>query len=86
MSSTKHVQTEIDESLYSMLKALSLREGKPIKEILREAIEEYLRRNAGITEEEVERDPIWKAFGVVELKGKKTSHDEDWGVVEWRSH
>ena len=86
MSSTKHVQTEIDESLYSMLKALSLREGKPIKEILRKAIEEYLRRNAGITEEEVERDPIWKAFGVVELKGKKTSHDEDWGVVEWRSH
>ena len=86
MGSTKHVQTEIDENLYSMLKALSLREGKPIKEILQEAIEEYLMKNAEMTAEEVEKDPIWKAFGVVDLKGKKTSHDEDWGVVEWQSH
>ena len=36
--------------------------------------------------QEIENDPIWKAFGVVELKGRKTSHDDDWGVVEWRSH
>ncbi len=86
MSSTKHVQTEIDESLYSMLKALSLREKRPIKEILRDAIEEYLRKNANLTEEEISKDPIWDAFGVVSLKGKRTSHDEDWGVVEWRSH
>ncbi len=86
MSSTKHVQTEIDETLYSMLKALSLREKRPIKEILRDAIEEYLRRNASLTKEEISKDPIWDAFGRVELKGRKTSHDEDWGVVEWQSH
>ena len=85
MSTVKHVQTELDEELYNMLRLISLREGKSLKEVLREAVEAYVEINEEKIRKEGENDPIWKAFGVVELKGRKTSHDDDWGVVEWRS-
>ncbi|NJE60979.1 hypothetical protein [Thermococcus sp. 21S7] len=81
-SATKHVQTEIDENLYLMLKMIAIRKGEPLKNILREAIERYVESEEKNLRENLKTDPIWKLVGAGELE-ENASESEDWGIVEW---
>ncbi|QDA32370.1 hypothetical protein FH039_05890 [Thermococcus indicus] len=83
-SATKHVQTEIDESLYLMLKMIAIRKREPLKEVLREAIERYIEAEENTLTKNLKSDPIWKLVGRGELE-ENASESEGWGTVEWES-
>ncbi|WP_054839987.1 hypothetical protein [Thermococcus sp. JCM 11816] len=66
-SATKHIQAEIDERLYLMLKSISIRTGKPLKELLQEAIEKYVEIEEKELKQKAKNDPHlenrWKGGG-----------------------
>ncbi|WCN27256.1 hypothetical protein [Thermococcus kodakarensis] len=80
-SATKHIQAEIDERLYLMLKSISIRTGKPLKELLQEAIEKYVEIEEKELKQKAKNDPIWKIVGKGELE-ENASEDEEWGLTE----
>jgi len=76
-----HVQTEIDEETYNMLKRIALLKGKSLKEIVREAIENYIKENRESIESTIRKDSIWKAVGVFEVE-EDASERDDWGIAD----
>lgn len=78
-SATKHIQAEIDERLYLMLKSISIRTGKPLKELLQEAIEKYVEIEEKELKQKAKNDPIWKIVGKGGELEENASEDEEWG-------
>ena len=76
-----HVQTEVDEETYNMLKRIALLKGKSLKEIVREAIENYIKENRESIESTIRKDSIWKAVGVFEVE-EDASERDDWGIAD----
>ncbi|QDA31764.1 hypothetical protein FH039_09340 [Thermococcus indicus] len=83
MSETKVVQTEVDMEVYRTLKAVASAEKKPLKEIIREILRDYAEKKKKKLLEEVEKDPIWEAVGLLETNEEDASERDDWGVPEW---
>ncbi|MPW39967.1 ribbon-helix-helix protein, CopG family [Thermococcus sp. 101 C5] len=79
-----HVQTEVDDETHEVLKMLAILRGKSLKEIAREALEEYAKKHKKEVEKLIQKDPIWDTIGVLELE-EDASEREDWGTVEWQS-
>lgn len=69
----KHVQTTVSEVVYDVLWKEAKKEHRPLKAILREAIEAHARRVAPL-----EEDPIWKFVGRGTLKERDWSTRKDW--------
>jgi phage terminase small subunit len=79
-----HVQTEVDDETHEVLKMLAILRDKSLKEIAREALEEYAKKHKKEVEKLIQKDPIWDTIGVLELE-EDASEREDWGTVEWQS-
>lgn len=79
-----HVQTEVNGETHEVLKMLAILRGKSLKEIAREALEEYAKKHKKEVEKLIQEDPIWDTIGVLELE-EDASEREDWGTVEWQS-
>ncbi len=74
MSTTKHVQTDVDYELHAKLISICKMKGKKLKDVVREAIREYVKK----FEEEVERDSFFKIIGSFETKEGNWSERKDW--------
>jgi len=79
-----HVQTEVNGETHDVLKMLAILRGKSLKEIAREALEEYAKKHKKEVEKLIQEDSIWDTIGVLELE-EDASEREDWGTVEWQS-
>jgi hypothetical protein len=79
-----HVQTEVDEETYNMLKRIALLKGKSLKEIVREAIDRYVKESRKDVESAIKRDSIWKAVGVFEVE-RDASEKDEWESANWQS-
>lgn len=79
-----HVQTEVNSETHDILKMLAILRRKSLKEIAREALEEYAKKHKKELEDLIQKDPIWGTIGVLELE-EDASEREDWGTVEWQS-
>ncbi|MBU4374422.1 MAG: hypothetical protein KJ714_08325 [Euryarchaeota archaeon] len=74
MTETKHIQTSIDMVTYDHLRHLSLVKKTSLKETIKEAINEYLKRHEG----EIMKDSL---FGIVcsfKTKEGNWSERDDW--------
>jgi len=69
-----HIQTEVDRDLHAKLLSMSRHTGRKLKEIVREALEEYVKK----FEEEVEKDPIFDVIGSFETKEGDWSERDRW--------
>lgn len=74
MSKMKNIQTKVEGEIYTRLRHLSDLEGKTIKDTVREAISEYLRRHEGKKKE----DPLFKLVGSFETREGDWSESKDW--------
>jgi len=74
MSKIKNIQTKVEGELYTRLRHLSELEGKTIKDIVREAISEYLQRHEGRKKD----DPLFKLVGSFETTKGDWSERKDW--------
>ncbi len=79
-----HIQTEVDDKTYRMLKKIALLRGKSLKEIVREAVSKYVEESKKDIEKATKEDSIWKAVGVFEVESDASEKD-DWGCVDWQS-
>lgn len=70
----KHIQTEISEKDYTRFKHILKKEGKTIKQGVREAIEIFMKMH----EESVEKDPVFNIIGSFKTKEGDWSRREDW--------
>ncbi len=78
MSTTKYVQTDVDYELHAKLVTISKLKGMNLKDIVREAIKEYVKK----FEEEVEKDSFFEIIGSFETKEGDWSERKDWRVLE----
>lgn len=69
-----HIQTEVDRNLHAKLIGISHHRGKKLKEVVREALEDYVRR----FEKEVDGDPIFNIVGSFETKEGDWSERDEW--------
>jgi len=74
MSNVKHIQTEIDLNLHAKLMSISKHKNMKLKEIVREAIVEYVKK----IEKEIENDPFFKIIGSFETEEGNWSERDDW--------
>jgi metal-responsive CopG/Arc/MetJ family transcriptional regulator len=74
MSKVKNIQTKVEEALYTRLRHLSEVQGKTIKEMVREAISEYLEHH----ESKKKNDTLFKLVGSFETKEGNWSERKDW--------
>jgi len=79
-----HIQTEVDDKTYKMLKRIALLRGKSLKEVVREAISKYIEDSKKEMEKATRGNSIWKAVGVFEVESDASERD-DWGCVDWQS-
>jgi translation initiation factor 2 gamma subunit (eIF-2gamma) len=70
----KSIQTEIDEYLHTLLKNISSRKKKSIEHIVRDAIEEYVKKY----ENELEQDPLFDIIGSFETEEGTWSERDEW--------
>jgi predicted transcriptional regulator len=70
----KVIQTEIDEDLHILLKNLSVRQKKSVERIVRDAIEEYVKKY----EKELEQDPLFDIIGSFETEEGTWSERDEW--------
>jgi hypothetical protein len=68
-----NVQTTISEALYESLSRTARAEKRPLKAVVREAIESYVR-----TASPVEQDPLFGFVGHGRLKERDWSTRKDW--------
>lgn len=71
--SERNVQTTLSEPLYERLAEAARRSKKPIKVVVREAVEAHLRQMTPI-----EEDPLWRMVGTGTLKGGNWARRKDW--------
>jgi hypothetical protein len=79
-----------DERLYRELKAEAAKEGRPVKDVVAEALSDWLRRKAGLSPAERER---WQALlrEADELRRRQRVHDSEsiedalWAIRDERS-
>ncbi len=74
MSEIKNIQAKIDMALYARLRNMSRIEGKSIKEIMKNALSDYLSRHEG----QIKDDPLFKVVGRFETKEGNWSERKDW--------
>ncbi len=74
MSNVKSIQTEIDEYLHNLLKNISLRKKTSIERIIRDAIEEYVKKYVN----ELEHDPLFDIIGSFETEEGTWSERDEW--------
>lgn len=68
-----NVQTTLPESLYEALWRMARLEKRPLKAVVREAIEAYLRQASP-----AEKDPLLDFVGHGRLKDRDWSERKDW--------
>lgn len=68
---SKHVQTELPEDVYGALRQAAEAQGKPLKTLIRDAIEAYL-------EADLEADPLMELVGAGNLPEESWSERDDW--------
>ena len=69
----RHVQAIISEATYQALWGLAKQEKRPIKDVVREAIEAYLRRA-----QPRDQDPLLGIVGTGTLRENNWSERKDW--------
>lgn len=74
MSEIKHIQAIVDMVTYDHLRHLSLVKKKSIKETIKEAINEYLKRH----EAEIMKDSLFGIVGSFKTKEGNWSERDDW--------
>ena len=74
MGIVKHVQTDVDYELHAKLISISKLKGMKLKDVVREAIKEYVKK----FEEDVERDTFFRIIGSFETKEGNWSERDDW--------
>ncbi|MBU2617827.1 MAG: hypothetical protein KKI07_04040 [Euryarchaeota archaeon] len=74
MSEVKHIQTEIDRTTHALLKNISRHSSKSLKEVVREAVADYVEKY----ESDIEKDTIFKIIGSFETKEENWSERDDW--------
>ncbi|HLB72038.1 MAG: hypothetical protein OIN88_09570 [Candidatus Methanoperedens sp.] len=74
MSEIKHIQTSIDMVSYDHLMHLSRIKKKSLKETVKEAIMEYIRRH----EKEIMTDSLFKIIGSFSTEEGDFSERDDW--------
>ncbi|MCK4733438.1 MAG: hypothetical protein KAT65_13380 [Methanophagales archaeon] len=76
MSEIKSLQMKVDEVTHNILKSISQRKNKPLEDIVKDAITEYIRKYE--TEVELEKDAIFELIGSFETKEGDWSERDDW--------
>jgi hypothetical protein len=74
MDKVKYIQTEVDEKLHASLKNISEYKKKSLKFIVKEAIEEYVKKY----EEEIEKDSFFDIIGSFKTREGHWSERDDW--------
>jgi len=74
MEKTKHNQTEVNENLHAKLLGISHHKGKKLKEVVREALEEYVKK----FDKEIDSDPIFNIIGSFETREGDWSERDEW--------
>lgn len=74
MTEIKHIQTSIDMVTYGHLRHLSEVKRKSLKETIKEAIVEYLKRH----EKEIMKDSLFDIVGSFSTKEGNWSERDDW--------
>ena len=74
MSEIKHIQTSIDMVAYDHLMHLSRIKKKSLKETVKEAIMEYIKRH----EKEIMTDSLFKIVGSFSTEEGDFSERDDW--------
>ena len=78
MSITKYVQTDVDLELHAKLVSISKQKNMKLKDVIREAIKEYVKK----FEEEIEKDPLFEIIGSFETEEGNWSERDDWRDIE----
>lgn len=73
-SESKIIRTEIDSELHQALKRISHKEKKSLRKILKEALEDYVRKYR----KDIENDTFFKLIGSIETKEGNWSERDDW--------
>jgi predicted DNA-binding protein len=74
MRGIKYIQTRIDLNLHAKLKSISKHKNMKLKEIIREAIVEYIKK----FERKIEKDSFFKVIGSFETKEGDWSEKDNW--------
>lgn len=74
MGEVKHIQTEVDESLHAKLVGIAHHKKKKLKEVVREALEEYVKK----FEANTESDPFFNIIGSFETEEGDWSERDEW--------
>ena len=75
MSEIKDIQMKVDAITHDLLKSISQRKCRPLEEIVKDAIQEYIRKYE--KEVEIEKDAIFELIGSFETKESDWSERDD---------
>ena len=76
MSEIKDIQMKVDVITHNLLRSISQRKNRPLEDIVKDAIQEYIRKYE--KEVEIEKDPIFELIGSFETKEGDWSERDDW--------
>jgi DNA-binding protein Fis len=64
MSEIKDIQMKVDAITHNLLRSISQRKNRPLEDIVKDAIREYIRKYE--KEVKIEKDPIFELIGSFE--------------------
>ena len=76
MSETMDIQMKVDAITHNLLRSISQRKNRPLEDIVKDAVREYIRKYE--KEVEIEKDPIFELIGSFETKEGDWSERDDW--------